>query len=302
MSVAYIISEYGKVSRDGEHLVFTSKDGKSRPILLFQTQLLVLGSYVSVTGEAFHELFKNRIPVLFMSRSGTFKACIQYDEAKNVFLRQTQYRLLDDPEGSLLIARAIVAGKIQNQLTYMQRITRRKCPGGEAEEAVAQIKRLSHDVAECGEMNALRGLEGMAAKVYFSVLKYNILPDWAEFPCSTKHPPKTNVNAVLSFLYALLSNRIQCALEAHSLDCMAGTLHSTQYGRMSLVYDIMEEFRTCVADTLCCSLFNRGTLAQDDFWQTENADAVYLNENGRRESIHSLRVQVRRHHVLRDSL
>ena len=130
MSVAYIISEYGKLSRSGGHLVFTNKDGKSRPILLFQTRLLVLGGYVSVSGEALHELFARQIPVVFMSRGGKFQASLQYDGSKNVFLRQMQYRLLDDEEKTLLMAKSIVRGKIQNQLTYMQRIARRKCRDG----------------------------------------------------------------------------------------------------------------------------------------------------------------------------
>ncbi|HZK19570.1 MAG TPA: CRISPR-associated endonuclease Cas1, partial [Treponemataceae bacterium] len=97
------------------------------------------------------------------------------------------------------------------------------------------------------------------------VFKYNISPDWAVFGGRSKNPPKSNVNAVLSFLYTLLMYRITSALESQGLDTMAGVLHVINYGRASLVFDLMEEFRTPVADSICCSLFNLKVLKQDDF-------------------------------------
>ena len=61
------------------------------------------------------------------------------------------------------------------------------------------------------------------------------------FEKRSKHPPKTNVNAVLSFLYYLLSEEVEFAIQSEGLDCNAGTLHEIQQGRKSLVYDLMED-------------------------------------------------------------
>jgi len=109
------------------------------------------------------------------------------------------------------------------------------------------------------------------------VFRYNLIPDWALFPSRSKNPPLTNVNAVLSFLYTLLMYRIETAIEASGLDTMAGFLHASEYGRNALVFDLMEEFRTPVVDTLCCALFNLGVLSSNDFYTVsddESADMV----------------------------
>lgn len=90
-------------------------------------------------------------------------------------------------------------------------------------------------------------------------------PEWAVFRKRTKHPPKSNVNAVLSFLYTVLGSKVRCAIELQGLDPMVGCLHELAYGRDALVYDLVEEFRTPVADAVCCSLFNLGILGPQDF-------------------------------------
>jgi CRISPR-associated protein Cas1 len=97
------------------------------------------------------------------------------------------------------------------------------------------------------------------------VFRHNIIQDWAEFNGRSMHPPQDTVNAVLSFLYTLLFFRIDSVLEIEGLDSYVGYFHELGYGKRALTYDLMEEYRTPVADTLCCSLFNRGTLTEEDF-------------------------------------
>jgi CRISPR-associated protein Cas1 len=104
------------------------------------------------------------------------------------------------------------------------------------------------------------------------------MPDWADFPKRTKNPPITNVNAVLSFLYTLLTYRVETAIEAAGLDAMAGLFHQEEYGKNTLAFDLTEEFRTPIVDTLCCALFNLGTLSPGDFINEDSA--VLLNKDG----------------------
>ena len=130
---------------------------------------------------------------------------------------------------------------------------------------VTAVKNLLSDSERTESVDSLRGYEGSAARKYFEVFGYNLQPDWADFKKRSKNPPRSNVNAVLSFLYTLLSYRIESALESTGLDICAGNLHAVNYGRNALVFDLIEEFRSPIADSLCCSLFNLGTLKEDDF-------------------------------------
>jgi len=60
-------------------------------------------------------------------------------------------------------------------------------------------------------------------------------------------------------------NRVYAAVRIAGLDPYPGFLHSIDYGRYSLVLDLMEEFRSIIAETLTLSLFNLKILQQDDF-------------------------------------
>ncbi|MHC6204242.1 CRISPR-associated endonuclease Cas1 [Breznakiellaceae bacterium SP9] len=69
---------------------------------------------------------------------------------------------------------------------------------------------------------------------------HNLISEWASFPNRSRNPPLTNVNAVLSFLYTLLMYRLETAIELAGLDPMAGFFHAIEYGKNSLVFDLME--------------------------------------------------------------
>lgn len=264
MSGIYILSNAGKLGKRDASLIFYQPDGTETVLFPFKIEQLIIAGKVSISGDAFRILSRHRIPVSFVSTNGYFNARLVYAADKNIFLRKKQYEIMDNQEG-LKIAKAIVCGKIQNQTAFMQRIKRKGRYTEEVEAALVKIKQLLEDAEKAESIDSLRGFEGMASKVYFTVFRYNIDPEWADFPCRSKNPPKSNVNAVLSFLYTILAVRIETAIESQGLDTMAGTLHRAAYGRTALVFDLTEEFRTPVADTVCCALFNLGILKEDDF-------------------------------------
>ncbi len=270
MSEIYILSDYGKLSKRDETIVFTQPDGTSTILFPFKTEQLVLIGRISISADALRLLTKHKIPTTFLSSNGKFNGRLSFGDKKNVFLRQKQFRILDNPKKSLEIARSIVVGKIKNEISFMQRI-KRKNPADEVviERAVNSVKNTLSDAEKTDDIEKLRGYEGLAARKYFEVFKFNLQPEWAEFKTRSKNPPKSNVNAVLSFLYTLLMYRVESAVEAAGLDSCCGNLHAVNYGKTALVFDLMEEFRSPVCDTVCCSLFNLGTLKPEDFEKVE---------------------------------
>ncbi|MEL5719971.1 MAG: CRISPR-associated endonuclease Cas1 [Treponemataceae bacterium] len=283
MSDIYILTELGKLGRSDDALVFYTPEGERTILPTFKINQLVLIGKISISGDAIRLLSRHKIPVAFISHNGFFNTRFTYSTEKNVLLRQKQYRLLDDEKGTLKIAKAIVCGKIKNQISYMQRIKRkRKCEDAKIHKSITRVKNLLEDAERADNIDSLRGFEGMTSKHYFDVIKYNIQPEWAEFPCRSKNPPKSNVNSVLSFLYTVLTTHIICAIEASALDPMVGTLHSVIYGANALAFDLTEEFRTPIADTICCSLFNLGILKPDNFEEKtlQDSTGIFLNKDG----------------------
>lgn len=277
MATIYIVSKIGKISKEAETLIFTQQDGTSTVLFPFKTEILFVVGKISVSGDALRMFAKYKIPVIFLSSNGQFNAKLVYGDSKNVFLRQKQYEILSSQEKTLQLAKSIVFGKIRNQLSFMQRIKRKGKPLSETEETIIEkniqaLKNILNDVVQCSALDALRGYEGLAAKKYFETYGLNFNDPWASFPKRSRNPPETNVNAVLSFLYTLLMYRVEAAVESTGMDIMVGSLHACDYGRNSLVFDLMEEFRTPIADTVCCSLFNLNILTKEDF-QKVNFDS-----------------------------
>ena len=270
MSEIYILSDYGKLSKKDETIVFSQPDGTSTILFPFKTEHLVLVGKVSISADALRLLTKYKIGTTFLSSNGRFNGKLTFGDGKNIFLRQKQFRILDNPNESLKIARSIVTGKIRNEISFMQRIKRKNpCENAVIENAVDAVKNTISNAEKTDDIEKLRGYEGIAARKYFEVFKFNLQDEWAEFNTRSKNPPRTNVNAVLSFLYTLLMYRVESAIESQGLDSCCGNIHSVNYGKTALVFDLMEEFRSPICDSVCCSLFNLGTLKPDDFEKKE---------------------------------
>lgn len=286
MRSVYILSNHGRLSKEGGHLMFKDRDSHCTKILPAQTDRIFIMGNSSITGDAMSMILRAKIPVTYITLGGKCMGQISYGEGKNVFLRKRQFEQGFDEARSVEIAKSIVRGKIKNQLAFMRRIQRSRSETADMNPMVDSIKNFLKDIARCETKDSLRGIEGSAARQYFSVLRNNILPEWAVFAERSRNPPETNVNAVLSFFYSLLGNYVKSAVVSCGLDPMLGNLHELTYGQDALVFDLMEEFRVPVADTLTCSLFNKNVLCEGDFREADvsGKKGVYLTAEGAKKA------------------
>lgn len=288
MENIYILSDRGKLSKSGNHLIFNDVTGLKKIIFPFKTRSIFASKPVSITAEAFVLIAENHIQLFFNTYNPNNNFTINYDSS-NFLIKQKQYEMLENKEKTIPFARAIVLGKVKNQLSYIQRIKRNNLTLLEKtnlDKNIGQIKTIIGKIPNTNDINSLRGYEGIVSRIYFSILKYHIKPDWAIFEKRSQHPPKTNVNAVLSFIYTLLTNKITCLLQNFGFDPMIGIFHELTPGKNALAYDMVEQFRNTIADPLCCSLFNLGILVKDDFENINNPEpAVYLTKDGRAKVI-----------------
>lgn len=126
----------------------------------------------------------------------------------------------------------------------------------------------------------MRGFEGEAASVYFGVFDELILQQKREFYFHgrSKRPPQDNMNAMMSFVYTLLTNNITSALECVGLDPYVGYLHTERPGRVSLALDLIEELRAVLADRFVLSLVNKRIVNGKNFTQKENGAVLMTDE------------------------
>lgn len=291
MGSVYIISENGKLSKQNDCLMFTCPDGTTRKLFLHRTHRMIIAGNVEITGSAMRILMHNRVDTVFLSANGKFNGKLQFEESRNVFLRKRQFDSLNEPEFCLSVARSIATGKLTNQINFMQRISR-KVLDPDIPATLEQAKRNMSAVQEATSIDAVRGHEGYGSRLYFSVFKHDISPSWARFNGRSMNPPRDNVNAVLSFLYTLLMYRVDALIETEGLDPYVGYLHTLEYGKRSLTFDLMEEFRVPICDTVGAALFNLGILTKDDFhavdFSAQNDDAPLCTEEVASEEDHPI--------------
>jgi len=275
----YVLEQGATVGRSGERLVVRRREGEDASIRLLDVSQLSLYGNVQLSAQALRALAERGIPVFHHTYGGWLTAVTTAVPSRNVELRVRQYRVADEEGRALPIARAMVAGKLRNQRTLL----RRNHPG-EVGAVLAELTRYARLAQEAPSTDRLFGLEGMAARVYFSSFA-GMLRDPMGFDLAgrDRRPPPDPVNATLSFLYALLVKDAVRALLAVGLDPYRGVYHRLRYGRPSLALDLMEEFRPLVADSVALGLINNRVLERRDF--VVRGRSCALREDARREVV-----------------
>ena len=232
---------------------------------------------------------ENGVAVSFLTENGRYLSRMVGKTSGNVLLRKQQFRASENEGRAAQIAKAIVAGKVANQRTVLQRALRDH-PEIESEGTIARvIDRLKSNLEfldSTDDLDRIRGLEGDSANLYFSVFDRLILCQKGDFffRGRNRRPPTDNVNALLSFAYTLLMLDCRSALESVGLDPQVGYLHADRPGRPSLALDLMEEFRPVIADRIALSMINRQQLKKSDFNKTESR-AVLMQDDSRKKLI-----------------
>lgn len=232
---------------------------------------VVCFGHVSASPSLMAACAERGIGLSFLDEGGRFLARVEGPMSGNVLLRRQQYRLADDPAAAGRFARDFVIGKVANSRALLVRSSRERRGTADTSPLDRAADRLAERLTDLsrGDLTAdsVRGLEGEAAANYFAAFGAMIRPDDAAFRFSTRtrRPPRDAVNALLSFLYALLRHDCASALAAVGLDPCVGYLHVDRPGRPSLALDLMEEFRPALADRLALALINRGQVASGGF-------------------------------------
>lgn len=247
---------------------------------------LVCFGNVKLSTPLMHRLADDGIGLVLLDANGRFKARLEGPVSGNVLLRQAQHACSAKPAFALGIARCCVAGKIKNARQVLQRGAREAKDPAEA----AKLARVADDLAAslralpaATDLDTLRGVEGEAARQYFSGLNLIIRPEAREafqMDGRSRRPPRDRVNALLSFLYSMLMNDCRSATEAAGLDPQVGFLHALRPGRAALALDLMEEFRA-IADRVALTLINRNQINAGDFVEREGG-AVLLEGDARK--------------------
>ena len=286
LNTLYVLTPDAYFSLDGENIVMHPQEGEERRVPLHNIDGVVAFGARGASPALLGKCAEYGKPFTFLSRSGRFLARSEGEAGGNVLLRREQYRRADSEAQSLDIARGFIVGKLFNSRYVVERAVRDHALRLDAEKLRRCSQFLSGSVEQAlcaADRDSLRGIEGEAAKGYFSVFNELILQQNEDFVFSgrNRRPPLDRVNALLSFAYALSAGMCASALASVGLDPYVGFMHADRPGRRSLALDILEEFRAVMCDRFALMLINKRIIAPQHFERREDG-AVLLNEDGRK--------------------
>lgn len=288
----YVQTPGAYLGKEGE-TVRVKVDGEVRlTVPLHHLEGIVCFGRVSVSTALMAEAAERDLAISFFTENGRFQSRVISATSGNVLLRREQYRRADQPEACLRIARSIVAAKIQNSRVNLLRGGRES----DAPEDIESLKGAANHLANSLDtlsraqtLDSARGCEGDAARAYFDSFNGLIRQQRESFSMTerSRRPPLDPLNALLSFVYALLVHDMAGALESVGLDPAVGFLHVDRPGRLSLALDLLEEFRALLADRLVLSLINLRQVRPDGF-ETQPGGAVQMNAATRKTLLTAL--------------
>lgn len=275
LNTLYVTSENSYLGLDGENVVVYDDKKEIGRVPLHNLEGIVSFGYRGTSPALMGACADKNISLCYLTPQGKFLARVTGKVKGNVILREQQFSSTKDEKISLEIAKTCILGKVYNARWVLERASRdhpMQIDVKAVKNASSQLKSFLEYIQNAKSMDQLRGYEGEAASIYFGVFDELILQQKKDFVFQgrNKRPPLDNVNAMLSFVYTLLTNQITSALETIGLDPYVGYMHTDRPGRASLSLDLIEELRAVMADRFVLSLINKKIVSGKNFTRKEN--------------------------------
>ncbi len=275
----YVTEQGAYVGVRGGRIQVTRKAETLCEARLIDVSQLNLYGNAQASTQLLRECFTREVPVMWFSYGGWFSGIAEGLPSKNIELRRRQFGV--NAQGGLAVARRMVEGKIRNCRTLLMRNSRDR-----NEVVIASMKELADKALTAERPQTLLGIEGAAARSYFSQFPSMLRSDLGfDFEGRNRRPPKDRVNCLLSYLYSLLTKDLTVVTLGVGLDPYFGLYHRPRFGRPALALDIAEEFRPIIADSTVISLINNGEVKTSDF--LVRSVGVTLTQEGRRNVINA---------------
>lgn len=290
MPTLYVTEPGARIEKEYHRLLVVKEDTVLMEVPFAQVSEVVLIGAVGATTPALLSLLDAGCGLTLVNRAGKLRGRLIPAEARNLPLRRAQYLRSGDVQFCLQISRRMVEAKLKNQRCMMRRFLRSRNVGQNNElqrvgvESILLTKKALDKLPLAKNLAELRGVEGAASRAYFAVLRRILRPEF-DFEKRSRRPPEDPANALLSFSYSLLTNAMYTACLVAGLDPYDGFYHADAYGRPALALDLVEEFRSVVADSVVIGLINKRIIKKTDFERSSarKEEGVYLSRRGMRK-------------------
>jgi CRISPR-associated protein Cas1 len=281
MATLYLLEQGTSLFKEQFRFIIHVPDKDKVEVPIRDVERILLFGNINLSTPAIATCLESQINVLFLSPSGRYKGHLWSQESSNLNVELLQFKYHSDREFQFNTSKAIVWGKLINSKQLLLRLNRKR----NLVDLDKAISGISADIAaleSVDNIDSLRGYEGVSAARYFPAFGQLIVNPEFQFCHRHRQPPPDPVNALLSFGYTLLFNNVLSLIIAEGLSPYFGNFHYGEKKKPYLAFDLMEEFRSPIVDSLVLSLINKSILKLKDFESVNEHEGIYLTESGRR--------------------
>ena len=281
MATLYLLEQGTSLFKENLRFIIYVPEKEKFEIPIREVERILLFGNINLSTPAIAACLESQINVLFLSPSGRYKGHLWSKEFSHINTELLQYQFHNQPKFKLVVSQAIVRGKLINSKQLLLRLNRQR-KNVAVQKAISGISSDLEAIESVADLDTLRGYEGISAARYFPALGQLITNSKLEFSQRHRQPPTDPINALLSFGYTLLFNNVLSLIIAEGLSPYFGNFHYGEKKKPYLAFDLMEEFRSPIVDTLVLSLINKSILKSEDFEWRSHDNSVYLNDKSRK--------------------
>lgn len=281
MSTLYLLQQGTVVRKEKGQFSIRTESEETTTIPIREIECILVFGNIQLSSTVIATCLHFHIPVIFLSQVGEYKGHLWSAEFPELEVQAAQFTRRTETQFQLETARAVVRGKLLNSKQLLLRANRKRHLDSVA-EAISGITSDLKAVSDAAELPQLRGYEGVAAARYFGAFGELILHEGFEFNKRARRPPPDPLNSLLSFGYTLLFNNVLSSILAEGLNPYLGNLHGSERKEQFLAFDLMEEFRSSVVDSLVLTVVNKKTLRPTDFTWPDESGGIYLTSTAKR--------------------
>ncbi len=282
MATLYLMEQGATVYKDNFRLVVWVPNQAKIEVPLREVERILIFGNIQVTTQAINACLQEKILILFLNLSGQYKGHIWNCESTHLEAELAQIEKRQNPQFQFLMSQAIIRGKLFNSKQLLLR-TNRKRNSSEIAKAIAGISADINALQSANSLDSLRGYEGISAARYFPALGKSLVNSAFTFSLRYRQPPTDPVNSLLSFGYTLLFNNVLTLIIAEGLSPYFANFHYGERKKPYLAFDLMEEFRSPIVDSLVLKAINGYRFQVSDFELVSSTGGVYLSDPARRK-------------------
>ena len=244
---------------------------------------IVITNKAMISTQTIMLALEHNIDLIFLDGFGDPRGRVWFSKMGSTALIRRRQLEAENSLLGLTLVKDLISAKLSNQVNFLKKLMYAR-PGKEDlfESPIASVQTLQSQIYTLDQptdevRQTIMGFEGSAGRTYFQCLSA-IMPEKYRFPGRSRRPAKDPFNAVLNYGFGVLYSRVEKACIIAGLDPYIGFLHTDNYNKKSLVFDLIEPFRI-YAEQVSVYLFT-GKKIKDDYFRFSD-NAVSLNDKGK---------------------